>query len=149
MKKPYTITVPLLFILPGCLNTIEPNYNSDRTVIVDGYVDKMSYSASDSIQIYINAVSAIDDVRLAIYDINANIVREIEADIYPQIITHETPWSIGYDYTATTTIEVGDMISGIYLIENRIPFIIKPSDVVDAIVVYPSNTINAYNVIMI
>ena len=68
MKKSYTVSVPLLFFLSGCINTIDHNYNSDRTVIVDGYVDKMSYSASDSIQIYINAVSAIDDITPSAYE---------------------------------------------------------------------------------
>ena len=105
----------------------------------------MSYITSDSIKIYINAVSRMENIKLKIYDINKNIVREFEANIFPQIKNHNSPWSFGYDYKVTTTIDVENMESGIYLIENRIPFIIKPSDVVDAIVVYPSNTINAYN----
>ena len=37
------------------------------------------------------------------------------------------------------------MKSGLYLIENKIPFIIKTDELVDAMVIYPSNTINAYN----
>ena len=145
MKKPFIIIFPLLFIFSGCLNIIDPNYNSDLTVIVDGYVDKISYITSDSIKIYINAVSRMENIKLKIYDINKNIVREFEANLFPQIKNHNSPWSFGYDYKVTTTIDVENMESGIYLIENRIPFIIKPSDVVDAIVVYPSNTINAYN----
>ena len=149
LKKSFIIIIPLLSILSGCLNIIDPNYNSDHTVIVDGYVDKISYITSDSIKIYINAVSTMENTKLKIYDINTNIVREFETDLFPQIKNHNAPWSFGYDYMVTTTIEVGNMESGIYLIENRIPFIVKPSNVVDAIVVYPSNTINAYNIVAV
>ncbi len=145
LKKSFIIIIPLLSILSGCLNIIDPNYNSDHTIVVDGYVDKISYITSDSIKIYINAVSTMENTKLKIYDINTNIVREFETDLFPQIKNHNAPWSFGYDYMVTTTIEVGNMESGIYLIENRIPFIVKPTDIVDAIVIYPSNTINAYN----
>lgn len=37
-----------------------------------------------------------------------------------------------------------DLKSGIYLIENSTPFVVKPSQPVDVVVVYPSNTANAY-----
>ena len=106
MKKPFIIIIPLLFIFSGCLNIIDPNYNSDLTVIVDGYVDKMSYITSDSIKIYINAVSRMENIKLKIYDINKNIVREFEANLFPQIKNHNSPWSFGYDYKVTTTIDV-------------------------------------------
>ena len=77
----------------------------------------------------------MENTKLKIYDINNDIVHEFEADLFSQIKNHNSPWSFGYDYTVTTTIKVENMESGIYLIENRIPFIIKPSDIVDAIVV--------------
>ena len=113
LKKSFIIIISLFFIFSGCLNIIDPNYNSDLTVIVDGYVDKMSYITSDSIKIYINAVSRMENTKLKIYDINNDIAREFEADLFSQIKNHNSPWSFGYDYTVTTTIEVENMESGI------------------------------------
>src|SRR5690606_20039141 len=47
-------------------------------------------------------------------------------------------------YPVAAEFFVPQLKSGMYLIENRIPFIIKTESPVDALVVYPSNTANAY-----
>ena len=52
----------------------------------------------------------------------------------------------GYDFNPTVKFLVPlTLVSGIYLIENQAPFIIKTREPVDVTVVYPVNTVNAYN----
>jgi hypothetical protein len=50
----------------------------------------------------------------------------------------------GYDYQATVELELPQLKSGVYRIANKIPFIVKAKDSVDLLVIYPSNTVNAY-----
>ena len=105
----------------------------------------MSFNNNDSMEVFLNADTLLEDTRIPIFDINGNLVYEFIADIFPQQITEEKPWENGYGYLKTAKIKIEDLKSGIYFIDNKIPFIMKPSNQVDAIIVYPSNTINAYN----
>ena len=118
---------------------------SDPDRIIDGYTNQMSFNSHDSIEVFLNSSLAIENEKVLIFDINGNVVSDFIADIFPQETTESKPWEDGYGYLRTTKIKVEDLKSGIYFIDNKIPFIIKPSVEVDALVVYPSNTINAYN----
>ena len=51
----------------------------------------------------------------------------------------------GFGYASTIKIPIPTTLaSGIYLIENAVPFIVKSNTQVDVMVVYPSNTVAAY-----
>lgn len=50
----------------------------------------------------------------------------------------------GFDYPVAVEFFVPPLTSGVYMIEKRIPFIVKTESPVDIMVVYASNTANAY-----
>ena len=132
----------LAFLLIGFWGCEEVS-ESDR--IIDGYTNKMSFNSNDSIEVFLNSDLVMKNAKVLIYDINGNIVSDFLTDIFPQETTENKPWENGRGYLRTTKIKVEYLKSGIYFIDNKIPFIIKPYGDVDALVVYPSNTINAYN----
>ena len=148
----YIITILfLLLFTKGCNSINELKYNNEVEYVfamgrvIDGYTNKMSFSQADSINIFLNADTIWENVSVPIFDINGNIVSEFLTDLFPQTMSEDKPWENGYEYLKTTTIKTESLKSGIYLIDNKIPFIIKPENVVDAIIIYPSNTSNAYN----
>ena len=130
----------ILLLIVGCEEPTE-----FKEIVIDGYLDKMSYYSGEQAKLYINAQYYLESDQLGIYDINGILEFELIATIFQQSIDNDKPWELGYGYDVTTEFEVPDLISGIYLVENKIPFIIKTTNPVDAIVVYPTNTLNAYN----
>ncbi len=114
------------------------------TPIVDGYADKISYAVNDSISLFINADGSYDRYQLEVTDINGKKVKSLVLDMFPQILTEEKPYESGYGYKLTARIPVPDLNSGVYLFDNRIPFIIKSSKQYDVLILYSSNTENAY-----
>ena len=134
----YTLAL-LLISFWGCEEV------SESDIIIDGYTNKMSFNSNDSIEVFLNSDLVMENAKVLIYDINGNVVSDFLTDIFPQKTTESKPWENGRGYLRTTKIKVEDLRSGIYFIDNKIPFIIKPYGEVDALVVYPSNTINAYN----
>ena len=141
-----------LLLLNYCTNNPDPETNIPNPEvsfgtgrIIDGYTNHMSFNNNDSIEVFLNADSLMENTKVPIFDVNGNIVSNFLADIFPQEIQENSPWENGYGYVATAKFKIKDLKSGLYFIDNKIPFIIKPSNQVDAIVLYPSNTINAYN----
>ena len=136
MKK-ILLLLPILFIA-SCDKI-------NQSIIMDGYLDKMSYFPEDSAKIYLNSKDECYECKIGIYDINNELVYEIYTSLYKQSIKTEKPSALGYGYEITTEFKVPNLKSGIYLIENKIPFIIKTNNPVNALILYPSNTSNAYN----
>ena len=112
--------------------------------IMDGYTDKVSYSLSDSISIFINAEHDLKDYQIDITDINGNVLQSTSASVFPQTMQDDKPYQNGYGYQATTKISVPCLGSGVYLLGEKIPFIIKPENQFDILILYSSNTENAY-----
>lgn len=113
-------------------------------LIIEGYTDQTSYKIGDRLQVFLQSSSSIGLCRLNIYTIEGKIVFSVKAFLTVQSPPPSNSYSAGYRYSISAEFDVPDLKSGIYLIENRIPFIIKPSKPVDVMLVYASNTANAY-----
>jgi hypothetical protein len=113
---------------------------------VTGYVDKTSYLPGEQLKMFLDIAVPQSNYSIGIYDINQNLVLSATVAIAHQIPTSIRPWSVGFGYSMTASMMIPqDFPTGFYLIEKRIPLIVKPSKPVDIVVVYPSNTENAYS----
>jgi hypothetical protein len=111
-----------------------------------GYTDKVSYFNDEKITAYLQSDEPVDICRLDVYDVNNHLAFSIASPLSIQTINNINPAVNGYGFTPTVQFEIPKRIeSGIYLIENKIPFIIKTRKAVDLLIVYPSNTVNAYS----
>ena len=124
--------------------------NESCNYMIEGYLDKISYYPAETAILYINSQYSSSSTSIDIYNINDLIVHSISGNIFSQNIQNEEPWVNGYGYEETLRFYIPSLSSGLYFIKIgdtgwKIPLIIKTSDYVDAIIVYPSNTINAYN----
>ncbi len=114
--------------------------------MVDGYANKQSYLPGENCILYLSTNTLYSNQKINVYDINYKLAFYIPVTTAnTQHMQTDNPSQNGYGYTETVTITVPDVASGIYLIANLIPIIIKgTNDNVDMTVVYPSNTENAY-----
>ncbi len=112
--------------------------------IVDGYSNKLSGFPGDSVILYFNAGESNPVYSVSLYDMQGKIVAKVEANIFPQAAISVHAYEIGYNYKPSAKIRIPDLKSGLYLWENKIPFIVK-SRSPRIIVLYSSNTENAYN----
>ena len=128
----------------------EDNFNCDFL----GYMNKLSFFPGEIADLYISSRDTILNADLGIFDINGNTVGNFSTSIYPQTIENQEPWKNGFGFNKTIDFEIPYIKSGIYFIaenfgnniyKNKIPFIVKATEHVDAIIIYPSNTGNAYN----
>ena len=118
----------------------------ENTVIIDGFQNKISYFPTENISAYIHA-SENKKESISLFDINGNVVDKVTQKVFAQNLTDTSYWwKKGFDYKPTFTYKNTNLKSGIYHFENCSPFIIKnPKKHNDVLVVYPSNTDNAYN----
>ena len=74
-------------------------------------------------------------------------VESISANLAPQSPLGERPWESGFGYQPSATLTVPRIRSGVYLVDGRLPLIIKTpaTDRPDVVVVCPTNTEAAYN----
>ena len=123
-------------------------YTTADVYVANGYMGKLSYYTGDSIDVYISAKSIIRKARLGVFDAAGILVDYIHCDsIIPQATTTAKPYEQGFGYRYKILFKLTSPLkSGVYQISKKIPFLIKatiPSKQV--LVVYPSNTVNAYN----
>lgn len=133
MKKNW-IYISFLILLASCKPSIK-----------DGYTDQISYESKDSISIFLNSEKDIKDFKLEITDINGSLVSSVSTDIFPQTVQSNKPYENGFGYEETVKIATPQLESGVYLLDNEIPFIVKPSKPYDILILYSSNTENAYS----
>jgi hypothetical protein len=130
---------------PAGQPTLEPlPTNLCSGTIVEGYTNKTSYTPGEEMKIFLQSKSAIGLCKLDIYGENGKVAFSVKAFLIIQPAISQKAHSEGYNYSASATFEVPDLASGVYFIENRVPFIIKPRRPVDVMIVYASNTANAY-----
>jgi hypothetical protein len=115
--------------------------------IKDGYAEKRSYYQGDTVKFYINGYATVSKALLKIYNINNQLVDTLITSIAPQIIRNDNPSANGFGYLLTCTYLIPKSLpSGIYSIERKIFVIVKKVDrQSDIIVVYPTNSEEAYN----
>jgi len=110
-----------------------------------GYTDKVSYAPDEEVTAYLQSSAAVTLCRLDIYDVNGVKAFSIASPLTIQSVTTGHPSTDGFGFTPTVKFPIPATVkSGMYLIENKIPFIVRTPDPVDLLIVYPSNTANAY-----
>jgi len=120
----------------------DPTWNQT----INGYNNQVSYNAGDTVDVFLSGpANANTGIRL--FDTQGNVVFETSTAINPQLIKSQKPWVEGFNYKKTLSYKIPqDFRSGIYTWDKTIPFVLKSSNKsVDITVIYPSNTINAYN----
>ena len=116
----------------------------EKHKIINGYTDKESYFPGEIVEASLNSwISGFKNIN--IYDLNDNIVLSLRATVSSQKMNPKEPWQNGFGYESSFTFRAPKIKSGIYLIENKVPFIIKSNEAKKITLVYPSNTVNAYN----
>lgn len=155
-RSSYRYLVLLLSLsLAGCLSEdpVEPEPAAATpplpvtlcaTFIEDGYTDKVSYHPGEKIKLFFDSKQPVEICRLTIFDLAADPVYQTASALpaVPQIAVDAS--KNGFNFPVAVEFVVPELESGIYLVENKIPFIIKTDEPVDIMVVYPSNTANAY-----
>lgn len=122
-----------------------PVYEDCNPIFVNGYTDKASYRPGEMIEAFLNFKSNLAPCQLTISKIDGTKVFTIDTQTIIQTQPSASASIDGFDYTSSIKIPVPTTLrSGIYLIENAIPFIVKSTTQVDLMVVYPSNTAAAY-----
>ncbi|MBI4945391.1 MAG: T9SS type A sorting domain-containing protein [Bacteroidetes bacterium] len=140
--KPFFLSIILLF------SAI--HYSSAQ--IVDGYTDKLSYRAGETVVFYTKSVLRNGTQNFILRAIDNTISSQnigFTLTTQPGMNTYQ-PWYYGYDYTATATWTVpSGFKSGLYFLNSSVPvpIIIKGEDksTADIIIVIPTNTDEAYN----
>ncbi len=128
--------------------------------ILDGYTDKVSYRAGDSVAFYLNGKSKQGgNLPLSIVGNHSSGGISIAGftNVILQQPTNSEPWKNGFGY-AQTPIQnstnnkwlvpgLAVLPSGYYLLDGKVPFIVKGDKInSDIVIVCPTNTINAYTV---
>ena len=114
-------------------------------VFSDGYVDKFSAYPNDVIGVYGNCIDS-NATNVAIYDIIGNVVDIVDiGHIESNTMATDEPWKNGFGYVKSFDYTIPCLRSGIYLFDNKIPFIIKSHEPADFVILYPFNTFHAYN----
>jgi len=113
------------------------------TQIIDGYTFPMSVFAGDSVALYLNATETTKDFPARLFDINGKEVASFVIPVYPQVVNKDKPYKNGYGYRLSAKIKVPTLKSGLYLIDNNIPLIVKARNA-KITVLYALNTANAY-----
>jgi len=121
-------------VLPVCSNNV-----------VQGYTDKTSYWPGEVASVFLQSSTNIQ-CGLGFYDPKGKLIFSADVSLYSQTIAQIEPWLYGYNYAIHSEIHLPQiLLSGVYYIEKKIPIVIKSPMPASVTVVFPSNTINAYN----
>jgi hypothetical protein len=113
--------------------------------LVIGYTNKRSYSPGEILTAYLSTDANFPVQSVGIFDLNHHLVFSASVNVTPQLISPNTPSAEGFGFNPSVDIPIPDNIkSGVYLIENQFAFVVKSNSQSDIIVVFPSNTENAY-----
>ncbi len=112
--------------------------------MVDGYADVISCSHGDSITLYLNGKSVNKKHRISMTNLSGKEVAIFESVLFPQKISTENPYQVGFGYRPTARIKVPKLQSGVYLFDDQVPLVVKAPSTPQIVVVYSSNTDNAY-----
>jgi len=113
--------------------------------IITGYTNKISYFPGEEVELFLQSDKHFN-CGLGIYTINGELIFRSEASPSPQSMTLSEPWKNGFGFKSSGKILLPPWLkSGVYYIEKKIVIIVKSMASTDIMVVYPSNTINAYN----
>jgi len=119
---------------------------SADNMIVDGYTNKVSYNAGDTIYTYLSTTDTLKNASIGLYNVNHEQIGSIGCAVSPQQIALRA-YSTGFKFQVTFKYVIpAASKSGLYFWGDRIPFIIRNTQKsAPILVVYDSNTQNAYN----
>ncbi len=111
-----------------------------------GYTNKVSYYPGDVVKAYLQSIDNVPSCKLDIFKLTGELAFSVPTSLAVQKLIEKDPSVNGYGFFPTVEIELPlDLKSGIYLIEHQSPFVVKTRDPLDVLVIYPSNTANAYS----
>jgi hypothetical protein len=120
--------------LPPCGNSV-----------IEGYTDKSSYFPNEVVNVFLQSSTDLQ-CGLGFYDSKGKLAFSADVALYQQIANVNQPWKYGYNFSIHSEVAIPRTLpSGVYFIENQIPIIVKSSAPAKVTVVYPFNTISAYN----
>jgi hypothetical protein len=111
-----------------------------------GYVGKISFNPGETIKLYYsrNTIKS-DSFSIRPLEKDTTIAKVLCA-ARPQKVRRIKPWKNGFGYSISSLLKLASLKSGIYLFDNRIPFIIKPKESKhEILVVVPTNEFAANN----
>ncbi len=120
-------------MLYGCSSPIE-----------NGYTDHVSYNIGDSLNLYLHSEKTVSDHTIALKDLSGKTINEYSTAIAPQHISNKKPYENGFGYQPNLSIKVPKLESGVYVFDKKIPVVVKPNRHYDILILYSSNTENAY-----
>jgi len=117
----------------------------DDSMVIDGYVNKLSFAPGESVSIYINS-KIYNEAKIGIYDSNGNLQSTVTGSFSPQTVGPQA-YMNGYQYKNPILFAIPeDFKSGLYFISKKIPFIVRnPKKSAMIVAVLSTNTDNAYN----
>ncbi|HLZ17131.1 MAG TPA: N,N-dimethylformamidase beta subunit family domain-containing protein [Cyclobacteriaceae bacterium] len=121
------------------------NLNPCVNNVLSGYTDKVSYFPGDEVQVFLQSNSTLV-CGLGFYNIRGQLMFKSNISLFPQNVSVDEPWKKGFNFASNGRVILpSTLASGVYLIENKIPIVVKSAAASDVTVVYPCNTINAYS----
>ena len=147
----------LVFVFAGCIRAEladpepdepEPETNlpslACKPFIKTGYTERTSYFPGEKIKVFFESKDEVGPCCLTIYSVTGDSVFSTASTLPPTPQIADDAFMNGFRYPVAVEFSVPLIKSGIYMIERNIPFIVKTGDPVDIMVVYASNTANAY-----
>jgi hypothetical protein len=150
LRSLLSILFGALLVFNACTENSDPSLNLPGTLCSPsfsyGYTDKISYLPGDKMRVFMQTTQPVEICRLDIYTVNGTLAFSVSSSLTKQQIIGTDPSVKGYGFTIFSEVEIpNNLKSGVYLIEKQIPFILKTTNPVDLVIVYPSNTANAYS----
>ncbi len=142
LSRPRTRRVRLLLLVVGI--ALAAGVALRAAAPLRGYTDAVSYAAGDSVRVSLDGGLWPHTQRVVVSRASGGSVDTVEAVVRWQR-TGPQPWHDGFGWKESASFPA-PQASGLYLIENRVPFVVRPGgqDSLDVLVVYPSNTVAAY-----
>ena len=126
--------------------TVGALWYARRPLAFEGYTDRTSYDRGDTVQVYLSASRPVENATLRLYDVAGLVVDSVVADVRPQRAEGEASWRDGFGYEESFRYGTDGLPSGVYVWEEAAPFVVRDTArAPDLLVVYPANTVAAYN----
>lgn len=112
---------------------------------LEGYTDKTSYLPGEHVRLYLTVPKLLQRATVNLYDLKGQVVASTGADISYQQMSTILPSTNGFRFSETAELKLPSYLrSGVYLVNRSIPVIVRSHTSADVVVVFPSNTENAY-----
>jgi hypothetical protein len=130
----------------GAIAQIDPVVPPSEAYLIDGYALPFSATAGTTTNLFLNSATPAEDANIAVHKTNNEIAGYLRTKLITQTTNWDNLYQKGYHYRPTAWAIPDSLKSGVYLINTTIPILIKnPKRDSKIVVVYPSNTVNAYN----